>query len=263
MSGAGAVMDIPAGIRPHDGLISMVREMIDDPRNGFREYRPAGLAPGGGPGRRAQGPHAGRNYSLVLAEETAVELGAPSERSASLYLWTDEEGSVPEGIWIAGPELPRIAGCSVSYAQIVMVQVRPGADPLDRGPRGLMNLTNRIPGCMTRCLQGRIWMRIHRDLLARGFSLADIGETILSLYRDEARNSIARAGVVIAAGDPDLVSKIGKIQAMARVINGENRKLQMEEDGSLSCDELNCASCGEKAFCDVLRDVISARRRKK
>ncbi len=262
MTGFGAVRDINDGIRSHDGLISMVREMIDDPRNCFMDHRHAGLLPGGPPERRDYGPPAGKNSSLVLAEDTAVELGAPSMRSVSLFLWSAEENAVPAGIWTAGPELSLIRGRSVSYAQIVMARVRPGADPIDGSLRGLMNLTNRVAGLMTRSLQGRIWIRIHDRLLAGGFSLADIGERILSIYCDEAGGLISRIGVVIVADDENLVAQAAKIQATARVINGENAKLRMEEDGSMSCEDLDCSSCGEKRFCDTLRDVISARREK-
>lgn len=95
-----------------------------------------------------------------------------------------------------------------------------------------------------------------------GFSLPDIGELMLSAYREEARDTVARACVVLIADNPELVAQVEKIQAMARVINGENRKLQVEEDGSMSCEDLNCGSCGEKQFCDTLREVITSRRNK-
>ncbi len=263
MSDYEAAEIVPDGVRTHDGLIAEIKEMIAGPENGFKEYKPGGAFPGLRPPGRKEGRAAKKQYSLVMAEDTGVELGQPSTQSASLFLWTCDDGAVPEGIWIAAPEFKAMKGRPVPYAQVVVAQMRPGIDPAEAGVRSLMTLTNRIPGCMTRSLQGRIWIRIHRDLVDAGFGLPDIGRALFSVYRDEAREAVAAAGVVLIADRPDLVARIERLQAMARVINGENRKLRLEEDGALECDDLNCGTCNEKPYCDTLREVLIVRRRKK
>jgi CO dehydrogenase/acetyl-CoA synthase beta subunit len=250
--------DAPIGVMGHDGQIAMVRDMIEACPSPFRRGMVAPLRDGKPfPGRDAD-TGCGR-MALVLAEDAAVELGAPSQRSVNLFLWSRDVELIPEGLWLAGPDCADLKGQSVSYAQVVMAGLKPGIDPLDASLENLMNLTNRIAGFMTRSLQGRIWIRIHRDLAGRGFSLVDVGGAMASAYAREASGTVEKLGIVLVAHEPDLVSRLQKIQARARVINGENRKLQLEADGSFSCDDLNCSSCDEKTYCDVLRELIVKR----
>ncbi|MDD5711431.1 MAG: hypothetical protein PHY31_01585 [Smithellaceae bacterium] len=66
--------------------------------------------------------------------------------------------------------------------------------------------------------------------------------------------------ILVAADRPDLVKDLLSIHNRARVIYGENKKLALEADGTISCEDLNCESCSEKEACDTIRDVIVRRR---
>ena len=112
---------------------------------------------------------------------------------------------------------------------------------------------------MTRSMPGRIWIRVHKDLIQEGFSLEDAGNLILRAYNESPHKGIMRIAVVIVADHQELVSRFEKIVAMARVINGEHEKLRWQDDGLFTCDELNCDSCGERESCSLLQELIVKR----
>ena len=243
-------------IQDHELLISSVSDIISDPCFGFQKCE----TPSDGSGWNCTDqPGKRKRSNLVLADDTGIELGPPSEKSASAFLWTTRRGVVPDGIWIAGNDFSRMQGRSVPFAQLVMVELVPDADPMEPGMRTLMNMTNRVAGYMTRSMPGRIWIRVHKDLIQEGFSLEDAGNLILRAYNESPHKGIMRIAVVIVADHQELVSRFEKIVAMARVINGENEKLRWQDDGLFACDELNCDSCGEREFCSLLRELIVKR----
>ncbi|HOO71740.1 MAG TPA: hypothetical protein PK926_08250 [Spirochaetota bacterium] len=257
----GAVAGAESRIPGIEALITRVSEMATDPQGPFRKRSCTGAFDCG---RVFYGNDFSRqrNVPLVLAEDTGLELGAPSSGSVSLFLSTGEEGIVPEGMWLAGPDFKDIRGQSVSYAQVVMARVSPGFAPPDLNLRALMNLTSSIPGCMTRCNRGRIWIRLHRDLVEGGFSLADLGGALVSAYR-RSECMVSDPAVLLVAGDDKTVSRLRKIQAMAEAINAESGRLRQEREGFIDCDELNCSSCTEQEFCGLLQKLISKRGKKR
>jgi len=196
---------------------------------------------------------------IVTAEDTALELGSPRHPSVSTLLWTNQKDLLSRAIWTAGRDFPRIKESPVSFAQVVMLELESDFDPTGPNIQTLSNLTNRIPGYMTRSIPGKIWIRIHRDLLAREFSLQSLGQCLIQAYH-ESIPGLKNIEVVLVADNADFVGHLIPIHNRARIIYGENKKLVLEADGTISCEDLDCENCTEKPTCDTLRDVIVKRR---
>ena len=239
----------------HGDSISRVAAILSDPEYGFARHRfdPALSTP------FMPQPDGNRRSSIVLADETSIELGSSANRSVSMLLWTSDVDKVPEGIWVAGNDFNRAKSASVSYAQCVICALGEKADPMDPRLVGLKNLTNRIPGFMTRSLPGKLWIRIGHDLIRRGFSASLLGQCLYDAHREYSPD-ILKISVIVAVENPLILELLEAIAADARTISATNTRRRLEQNNDFSCDELNCDACGERAACDTLRDVVIRRR---
>lgn len=203
-------------------------------------------------------PREKRRASVVLAGDTALELGAPGTPSVCRALWTRAPGLVTDRVYVLG-EAGGVAASS-SLLLLALVELPEGLDPLESPVAGVLHLTHRLPWVMTRSLSGRLWIRVHRRAAA-AFSLGALAQTVRAAYAAE-RPEIARVDVVVAAGEDALVRAFEPLAAAAGVVDGEHQRLRWEADGEISCSDLDCRTCDEKPVCDTIREVIAFRRRK-
>ncbi len=123
---------------------------------------------------------------------------------------------------------------------------------------GLKNLTNRIPGLMTRSLPGKLWIRIGRELASKGFSAADLGQCLYRAYR-EYSPGIRNIAVIEVVDVPAIVERLNSISVAAARISSTNTRKKMELRQDLYCDEPDCEDCDDKNSCDTLRVVVATR----
>ncbi|MBW2702800.1 MAG: hypothetical protein JRF33_18415 [Deltaproteobacteria bacterium] len=171
---------------------------------------------------------------IVTAEDMGLELGAPGLASISSLLWTNKKGLLEDGIQTAGRDFPKAHGEALAFGLLIMVQVDAGFDPTGPNFQSLKNLSNRLPGYMGRSMPGKLWVRLHRDLLAKGFSMSALGQCLALAYR-EAVPELRAVRVVLVSGENDLLKEMD------------------------SCDDLDCSSCDEQETCDIIRDLIVRR----
>jgi hypothetical protein len=242
----------------HADLIRRIQEML----GGFEV-----LAPGDAAAVDALGyePRRKRQATVVLAGDTALELGAPGTTSVCRALWTRTPGLVTDRVYVLGEiagggpvAAPAVA--SSSFLLLALVELPEGLDPLESALPGLLHLTHRLPWVMTRALPGRLWIRVHRRA-AGAFSLPAFARAVRAAHVAELPG-VARVDVVIAAGDDARIRAFEPLAAAAGVVVGEHRRLRWEEDGEISCSDLDCRTCDEKPVCDTIREVIAFRRRK-
>ncbi|MGE5423253.1 MAG: hypothetical protein ACM3QW_08315 [Ignavibacteriales bacterium] len=244
--------------KDHRVLMARVKELLHNPQYGFRRLPVGDL---GGLAQIGWQTTTGgkKNAVVVTADQTAMELGGPQDRALSTLLWSKSENLLEDSIWIAGHDFADIKSRTVSYTQLVMIELPNDYNSSWADMVRVSTLTNRISGYMTRSLPGKLWVRIGFDLMQKGFSLHTLGQCLVAAYR-EGLPGVRKVEVVLAANDPELVSVFEPIHNSARAISGENQKLTLEADGTLSCDDLDCTSCEEKPACDTIRDVIRAKR---
>lgn len=197
---------------------------------------------------------------IVTESDTAIEIGSPAHVSSSAVLWTSEKDIGDDAIHILGTELRDMGKGPVAVAITVMANPGNTIDPMAPDFNSLKNLSNKIPGFMTRSIPGKLWIRISHSLMEKNFSLVSLGQCLIFAYRD-AFPDIKSVKVVIVSEIPDLIASVESIHQRAAVVQGENTRLMLEADGTLSCPELDCTACEDKLVCDTLRDVIRKKRK--
>jgi CO dehydrogenase/acetyl-CoA synthase beta subunit len=200
-----------------------------------------------------------RVSSVVLAEDSLLELGSPEKLSLSRGFWTKKKDLVKNQLLVHTPDLSKQKGASLSFLHFVIIELQENQDPTNTLLFRPMNLTNKLPLVMTRTVPGKLWMRIHKKIFKK-FSLYNFGQTIRAHYIHKFPQ-IKNIDIILAAGDELFISKFEKFSKAAAIISGENRRLQWEEDGIVVCNDLDCNVCDEKAACDTIREVVTFRRR--
>lgn len=198
-----------------------------------------------------------KNNRIVLAEETALELGSPSTLSTAFSLWTMDKNLIKNRLFIYG-NLEEIKK-SHSFFYCVAMEVEKPPDPIVSKQSDLMYMINTINGIMARRLPGKLWIRIdiERSTVFSFYSFGQfVREEYLRLYPE-----IKNIDIYIGINNNDLFNLFSELQLSATVISGENRKLTWENEG-IVCTDTDCDNCDEKNVCDIVRKVIDYRRDK-
>jgi len=201
--------------------------------------------------RRGEG-----STSVVVGEEVGAELGRPDTPSYAMVLTTFDRDIVEDGsVRCVGPDLDRATpDRGLPFAQVVILALEKGASPDPWELEADQYLTNRVQGYMARTVPGRLWVRIGRDLIDRGFRLATLGSVLLASYKMDFPG-IVGAEALLVTRDNERVRSMDSIFAEHRVISGRNKKLELAENGVYECLDLDCEECDEKPVCDALKDV--------
>jgi CO dehydrogenase/acetyl-CoA synthase beta subunit len=198
---------------------------------------------------------------ILLAADTAVELGPPARASAHAVIWTAEPEMIRDGrVSLLGPDLAACLGAERDYAQIILLGIvrAPGLDLFRL--EAIQFLTRRLPGVMARVVPGRLWLRVSHQAIAAGLDFALLGTALAEAFRREVRGILAVESVFITS-DRAEVEKFSALAAEARIYSGRHRKISLGGAGDYECEELNCESCEEKPVCDQIREVTAIRRR--
>lgn len=199
---------------------------------------------------------------VVLGEDTAIELGPPGTLSVSRLFWTYTKNIVQNRAYIIGDPLYAAGKEKLSFLQIVIAELDEEDAPDHGDLNRIKNLANRIPGYMTRTIPDKIWIRIHRKLVKKGFSLRALAEALFHSYTSGPYR-IKNAGVILIAGDEASIREFAPLCDAAGAISAENRKQRWIEDGVLTCEDLDCSSCTEKKDCDTIKELLINRRSNK
>ncbi|UCD85732.1 MAG: hypothetical protein JSU92_05940 [Deltaproteobacteria bacterium] len=201
--------------------------------------------------------------TIVMAEDTAVELGHPRDTSINLVLWTFNPELIEDRtIHLYGPDLDKTNGARLPYAQIILLALKKGfsVDPFSL--ESAQFLSNRLPGYMVRMLPGRLWVRVSRQALLDGLNFSVLGGALIAAYYDDFPG-VEKAEVAFVTAGNDMVKEFVSIAAETKIIAGNNKKLTLVGDGEYECEDLNCDDCGEREVCDDIRDIIILRRKGK
>lgn len=205
--------------------------------------------------------HREKKAFIVTADETALELGSPRHDTLVTLVWTADRGLFADGVLVSGVDLQDISETKANLLIAVMAEVPPGYDPDNTRFRSIVNLSNRVPGYMSRSVPGKLWVRISGDLMNKKFSSMSLGMCILHAFHD-AVPDLGAVSVIVAAGDGRLTKAFEPVYNLERAYSGRNRKLSLDQSGILECEDLNCTSCEEKKACDTIRDILTIKRTK-
>jgi CO dehydrogenase/acetyl-CoA synthase beta subunit len=198
---------------------------------------------------------------IVTAGDTGLELGSPKHKSVNSLIWTKKKNLIQNKIWITGDEFLSAGRGPIPFGMFLLVQVNSEFNPTTPNFLSLKNLSNKIPGYMSRSIPGKIWIRISKKLLSENFSLQSLAQSLIFTYRESIKD-LAAIDVIIVSGNLEIISELEKINNSVRALSQENTNLQLDADGILSCTLIDCTSCDSKIVCDPIRDVIIHRKNK-
>jgi CO dehydrogenase/acetyl-CoA synthase beta subunit len=193
--------------------------------------------------------------SLVLKDDTALELGATSSTSLFLLLWTDRSDLLHHGtISLFGPDLAQVSEESLPFAQIVLVQ---GGFPDEydayRELRDVVYDTH-LWGVSQRIWPNRmqIWCRISREALGQGFSLGKYGAALIR--RLEALERVEGVEVIFITGEKSEIERLRPLAEKAQ--DRLDALIKMYEEMNFDCE-----TCEYVEVCEEVVELKKIRER--
>jgi CO dehydrogenase/acetyl-CoA synthase beta subunit len=193
-----------------------------------------------------------KNRNLVMAHDTAVELGNPRDASLAFLLWINDPEKLLHGrITVIGPDLPQLTGKQASFGKIVMVA---GDDfnednSFDRY-REMELLRYDIPlkGYMMRAVSQyqREWSRVSRDAIDNGFSFRLLGGALIDKFL-ELEYVRAIETIFITSSREDVLELSTIADEAVKIIGAMNK---MAADLSFDCD-----TCEYNEVCDDVSEL--------
>jgi CO dehydrogenase/acetyl-CoA synthase beta subunit len=201
--------------------------------------------------------------TVILKEDTGVELGGPGASSSTFILWTDDISFVREGTTtLVGPDIQQTQGEHAPFAQVTLIacpSLGNDAQPaLERAIHG----AERLPGYMARGTGGRIWSRVSHEALAAGFSLRALGDNIVHQLRRSFPAAIVEM-LFVTSSDED-VRQLDTIGAQVRKLSHDLRRerLRATADGAYECESgISCEVCPDNVVCSQIREMIVIRKK--
>ncbi len=189
--------------------------------------------------------------SLVLKDDTAVELGNPGLASIFTLLWTDHDDLIsPDTAFLVGPDLAEESSGSLPFAQIILVK---GSFPDEydayRDLRDVIYET-RLEGVSTRFWPDRyqIWCRVSRKALEDGFNLNRYGQTLLKKLRRV--EGVEASQVIFVTRDRSEVELLKPLAEKTQDI--VEALIKMYEEMNFDCDTCE--------YLEVCEEVVELRK---
>ncbi len=195
----------------------------------------------------------GMGKSVVLSQDTAVELGNPRDESCSFMVWDDGRDRVSDGvITLIGPELAECEGQSLPFGKAVIVGVT-GFTPENSYDRyremDLARYDLDLRGYMLKAASQyrREWSRVSREALRGGFSFRVLGGALIDALK---KNPYVEAvEIIFVTSSPGDVGALRPVSEGAHAVIGAMTKMADALD-------FDCGSCD---YNDVCSDVAGLR----
>jgi CO dehydrogenase/acetyl-CoA synthase beta subunit len=119
-----------------------------------------------------------------------------------------------------------------------------------------------VPGYGVRSTGGRIWSRVSRHAREKGFSLPQLGSTILSqLHRNQA--AVTSAEIVFVTSSVEDVQGLERIGAQVRKLSHDLRRERLKQvsDEVYECQSgIACDVCTDSEVCTDIRQIVAIRK---
>lgn len=202
----------------------------------------------------------GMKRSVVLKNDTAIELGNPLHDSTSFLIWKETDTSKDDNtITVVGKDIQKLrkmpAG-SFSFGKVVIVTVAGfTTDNCYERYREMedVRFDLDLKGYMMRAVSqlGREWSRISEDAVENGFSFSILGSSLIDKLK--LLDYVASVDIIFITSGTDDIRELKKESEKAMtVIRAMNK---MYEEMSFDCDVCD--------YIDVCSEVLELREMKK
>ena len=194
--------------------------------------------------------------SLVLKEDTAIELGGFGNSSLFLLLWTEQAKVLhPNRISLIGPDLAKTGQTNLPFAQIVLVK----GDFQDQY-ESYQDLRDvifdiRLSGISTRIWPDKhqIWCRVSKEAMDNGFNLIRYGEVLSSKLNSLEMVHEVELIFVTSRQEIDFLRPIAeKTQDIVEAL------IKMYQEMNFDCE-----TCEYNQICDEVEELTKIRERLK
>ena len=210
-----------------------------------------------------------KEATIILKEDTAVELGNPSVASCAFILWTSSSALVRDGrITLIGPDIQESLGKSLPFAQILMVYGREIKDQHHLVLEQHYAISNHIEGYMVRLApqRQRMWTRVSTKVAEKGFSFETLGRAIMAIYKSELP-VIETAEMLFITSSKEDVEALESIAAEIQKMKDKalSSRFVATDNGSYECtsEYLDCRDCPDQIICDEVRDLVRLKRKRR
>ncbi len=245
---------------PFDQYIALVREYVDQRSSMGRPVRHWDARPDSRAVKHGERPR----DSLVLKENTAVELGGPETASCWFTLWTGNTSLLSDGrTSLIGPDVPDGLQSRLPFGQVTLVASESLQEHSLIEIERALHTAERIPGYSVRRTGGKVWARVSHDAFDGGFSLQALGERVTQHLRTGLPGVDAAEILFVTSCEED-VRALETIGAQVRKLSHDLRRQRLVRaaDGALECQStLSCEECPDRPVCDDIRELISVRKK--
>ncbi len=194
--------------------------------------------------------------NLVLARDTAVELGNPAKESTAFLIWVDDPVKVKDGrISLVGPDFSECKGRSIPFGKVVIAGVKGFNEEnsyLRYREMDALRYRIDLKGYMMKAASQyqREWSRVSQEALGRGFSAGVLGSALLNSFK--GLEFVETCEVIFVTSSGEDVSDLKQISKAVTQIAGAMNK--MLEELSFDCDACE--------YVEVCRDVLELKKMK-
>ncbi len=188
--------------------------------------------------------------NLVLANETAVELGNPRDFSTACLYWVDDQEKVNHRrITIVGPDVHALDNQKIAFGKVVRICCK-NLDPENSYQRyremASIHYGLHLKGYMIRAASQyqREWVRISKEAIKKGFSLKVIGGALIDALSE--LDYVSSAEIIFVTGRED-VEKLHEVSILAGTILGAIGKLS----------EAHIEDCANCDYNDSCREIAA------
>jgi CO dehydrogenase/acetyl-CoA synthase beta subunit len=234
-----------------DDDIRWLRRYIESRRAQGRDVRL--LDSGEGDQRYPDFLNRGRT-TIVLSEDTWLELGNPNTKSTAPVLVTESLDLVSDGaITLIGPDIPEVRG-SLPFAQVLLIASNELHDE-DYRKINSFQYELELEGYMIKAIPSSltIWSRVSKESAGKGFSFEILGKAIIERYKSAF--SIPSIEIVFVTSSKEDVEELEDLhQKVKRIISAMNKMIQEMSFDCSSCEYLDV--CGDVRQLGALRDRL-------
>lgn len=195
-----------------------------------------------------------KNRNLVMAQDTAVELGNPKDASLAFLFWVNNpERLSNRRITLIGPDLPQLKGTQASFGKIVII----GGNDFDEEnsfdrhrEMELLRYDLPLKGYMMRAVSQyqREWSRVSKEAINNGFSFKVLGGALIDKFSELSYVKSVEV-IFITSGREDVLQLHSTADEAVKIIGAMNK---MAADLSFDCD-----TCEYNAVCDDVSELRS------
>jgi CO dehydrogenase/acetyl-CoA synthase beta subunit len=192
--------------------------------------------------------------TIVLKEDTWLELGNPKTNSTAPVLVTDSLDLVDDGaITLIGPDIPEARG-SLPFAQILLIASN-GLGDEDYRKVNSFQYGLELDGYMIKAIPSSltIWSRVSKETAGKGFSFEVMGRAIIDRYKS-AFDIPSIEIVFVTSSKEDVEELEGLHQKVTRILKAMNKMIEETSFDCSSCEYLDV--CGDVRQLGALRDKL-------